>query len=148
MTDLDLNLKLKLKLAMTEAETVKDVKLDRFTIDDFIDQVRYSDDTYVRIPLLVTSEPSRIAYLLCWNRFQSSGIHDHPDGGCLVKVLKGKLHETTVDSIKLLRTGYTTYQSPGVKGRHSMRSSKYRSVSLHIYEPADYKPKFYPSFQA
>lgn len=141
-------MKHELKLKLQNSKTIKDINLDQFTVDDFYEHIQFPEQGYNRIPLVVTTSPypSRIAYLLCWNRFQSSGIHDHPEGGCLVKVLQGRLHEETADGTTLLRVGGISYQGPGVKGLHCIRSSKYRSISLHIYEPADYKPTPHSSF--
>jgi predicted metal-dependent enzyme (double-stranded beta helix superfamily) len=89
--------------------------------------------------------------LICWNHNQQSGIHDHPDNGCILTILEGSLVEEVYRKInnKLvmiksnnISKGNISYQI-GSYGLHNIVNSKDRSVSLHIYSPPNYKPIFH-----
>ena len=65
--------------------------LDNYDGYDFFKHLNFSDKTHTRTKLFSNDLIDII--LICWNTNQSSGIHDHPESGCLMKVLKGKLTE-------------------------------------------------------
>lgn len=89
-------------------------------------------------------------HIISWNTNQKSNIHDHPDNGCLFKLLDGQLTEYLYDTqLKLLQTkclgkGDISYIQ-GKQGLHSITNSTLDNiaVSLHIYSPPNYKPLFY-----
>ena len=54
-------------------------------------------------------------FVITWNTNQASKIHDHPEKGCILKVLLGEIHEkrykkdNNKDNNKLIFTGETTF---------------------------------------
>ena len=54
----------------------------------------------ISINLIFRNEKYEI-YLICWNKKQISKIHDHPENGCILKVLKGELIEYRYDTKKI-----------------------------------------------
>jgi cysteine dioxygenase len=87
--------------------------------------------------------------VICWNVKQQSGIHDHPENGCLLKMLNGNLTECLYDkSLTLTHTNYLTKNDityrQGKHGLHNIKNEHSEpAISLHIYSPPNYKPNFY-----
>lgn len=91
--------------------------------------------------------------ILCWHTGQESKIHDHPENGCIVKVLQGELEEECyaktdkefkLTSVNKLQENDVSYQK-GETGLHNIKnnSTKIHAITLHIYSPPNYCPKFY-----
>nr|QBK85258.1 MAG: cysteine dioxygenase type I [Iridovirus LCIVAC01] len=85
-----------------------------------------------------------------WPAKSSIGFHDHPINGCIFKMLEGSLEESILYASSDLVSNSTVKVEDGVKyisndiGYHSIRNpSENRSVSLHIYCPGYYIPKFF-----
>ena len=110
-----------------------------FCKDGYTRNVAYRDD---KIEILI----------LCWSGLKESGVHDHPENGCIVRLLKGKLIEKIykMDDGKLkfvnentINKNSTSYQE-GKKGLHSIGNPYNKcAVTIHVYSPPFYKPKFY-----
>jgi len=138
----------KLTRVLNTKVEIRDLDLDYFGIEHFQTLVRFSKERYQRVQLCECSETDRSAYLICWAPNQESGIHDHPDGGCLVKVLSGTLEEITPLEGKTIHPGQYSYQC-GKTGLHNIvNHGPQDAVTLHIYAPTKYTPKFYKSFRA
>jgi cysteine dioxygenase len=81
--------------------------------------------------------------ILSWLPGQKTSIHYHPNNGCLMKILKGQLHETKFTNNAVIEEIYkqndTSYIHNDI-GKHIIyNNSKDLTVSLHIYSP----PNFY-----
>ncbi|CAG2166494.1 unnamed protein product [Oppiella nova] len=99
--------------------------------------------------------------LVCWSEGQGSGIHDHSDAHCFMKMLTGSLHEIrfewpdvkkstqemnnnvkeSTEEMKVLeenvmKTNAVAYINDSI-GLHRVenRSHTYPAVSLHLYIP-------------
>jgi cysteine dioxygenase len=99
---------------------------------------------------------------LCWSEGQGSGIHDHSDAHCFVKLLDGQLKETMFgwpaaddgkgettktsdygDGSSLTEIGVNFYEKNGVTyindsmGLHRVENPSHSepAVSLHLYSP-------------
>jgi len=92
--------------------------------------------------------------ILCWDRGQISGIHDHPDSGCVMAVLEGELKEDSylkmdsqiVHNFSVIGKPGDVFYKKGSTGLHNILNTPDKcSVSLHIYSPPNYNPKFYKS---
>lgn len=91
-------------------------------------------------------------FIITWNVNAESKVHNHPDEGCILKVLKGKLKEeiyenkdnsTEYISEKILKKGDVGFQISN-KYLHKIKNeSKNYTVSLHIYSPPNFKIKYY-----
>jgi cysteine dioxygenase len=127
--------------------------LKNYSGSDWKQYTKFCENGYTRN--LVFRNKRFEILVLCWNKNQKSGIHNHPNGGCLVKLLKGfqliehsyKLEKD--NKIKWLnshniRVGDISYQQ-GSSGLHNIvnPSKKHCAVTLHVYCPPNYKPDFF-----
>lgn len=88
-------------------------------------------------------------YVLSWKPGQKSGIHNHSEYGCLMKVLDGSLQENIYSNqldlldIRDYSKNEVTYIDNSI-GYHSIENPCYKnSVSLHIYSPCFHKTEFF-----
>lgn len=112
--------------------------------------IKYDNDRYQRI--LLWNNSLIDIYLICWKEGQSSPIHDHPDNGCILRVMAGQLEESLYSSnnglISALSDVPSVYRVDsisfivGKKGLHSIRPLE-DSVTLHIYSPSNYVANTY-----
>jgi hypothetical protein len=121
--------------------------LRQFTITD-----RTEIENFIKNPetnhVLVQNDQIKIV-LIRWQPGDESKIHGHADGGCVFKVLHGKIVEKRFSSgrtQRLLAEG--TYQKDNIAyiddiiGLHSV-GNPYSSpaITLHMYTPGNYKLK-------
>lgn len=119
--------------------------------EDWKEYKQYCDYGYKRN---MVHKGERVEILIiCWKIGQYAAIHDHPKNGCILKILKGKLTEKkykmTEDKELIcykeqtLKRDEYSYQE-GEEGLHEMKNEGEECViSLHIYSPVNYTPKFY-----
>ena len=122
------------------------ILMQNINYEDVKNYVKYNKESYQRIPL--ANDSKRSIYLLCWSPKQHSLVHDHPDSGCIFKVLKGNLHEITyqnenIETISLSVNDYA-YRY-GNKVLHKVVNSDDYAVTLHVY-PTGYTPNYYSDF--
>lgn len=85
--------------------------------------------------------------LLKWYPYYESTIHDHPDNGCLFKLLQGELIEKRYDkSLNLIDTNNLNknsinYIDNNLFYHKIINNSDFISYSLHIYSPPNYQMK-------
>ena len=98
--------------------------------------------------ILVDKNKDFDMYIITWNKYQESLIHDHSKNGCIYKVLKGTILEKQYDidlklnSTKLINQNETAYIDNTI-GYHKMINATDKVVvSLHIYSPSDYKTNY------
>lgn len=86
--------------------------------------------------------------ILCWSEGQGSGIHDHANAHCFVKILEGELKETrfewpkcegqemTVKQVTVNKRNQVAYMCDEF-GLHRMENPSHsnKAVSMHIYCP-------------
>ena len=90
--------------------------------------------------------------LIKWNPESKTSIHDHPQKGCSIFLLKGNLKEEIFKNNKFLYKKKENYLTNFLDGsyidnkiglhRVSNLSNK-NSWSLHIYEPKGHKTTYY-----
>ena len=89
--------------------------------------------------------------VLCWKSGQGCLPHDHPENGCLLTIVKGKLKENTYTyngskqftQKTILYKGMIGYKE-GKNMLHSVfNHTNLRAVSIHLYSPPEYQPVFY-----
>jgi hypothetical protein len=85
--------------------------------------------------------------LIDWMERSSTRIHDHPDKGCIVKILDGiLLEETYLNNLSLIKFEYLKKNNIGYKISnkilHKLTCQK-KALSLHIYIPGQYKANYY-----
>ena len=74
-----------------------------------------------------------------------SYIHDHPEGGCILKVLQGELieHKYDTKNLELLEVlnhnkGSIGYIDNTIAYHRVGNDSKEKAISLHIYSPPEF----------
>lgn len=109
-------------------------------------RMRFTSACYNKI-LLYTCEQYEV-YLICWLAGQETLVHDHPDGGCLMRVVSGKLiedtyHAATAAKIQATMLGPMMHTfRHGKNIVHRIRAVE-DSVSLHVYLPPGYVATIY-----
>ena len=124
--------------------------LDDYNDIDWIELCSFNDDKYTRISVLSNDDIEVV--LICWNNNQESDIHDHPENGCLLKVLNGSIKEELYDN----NNGILNFKSEDIRGcgnisyiegtatlHNVINILDDKTVTLHVYSPPNYTPKFY-----
>jgi cysteine dioxygenase len=118
--------------------------LEKYSGNDWKKYEKYCDIKYAR-NIILQNENVEIL-LICWKKGQKSCIHDHPERGCLMKVLKGSLVEDVYvsenNNLKFVSSNILKTNNIGYKiGKthvHAIFSPNEDTVSLHIYSPPKY----------
>jgi cysteine dioxygenase len=77
-------------------------------------------------------------FVVCWFPNQETKIHNHPEGGCLLKILEGNINEELYDKNFVLQENNNLVMSDvryidDSIGIHKMKNNKENTISLHIY---------------
>ena len=98
--------------------------------------------TKIRIPF-----PILDVYYFQWNNLIKPQIHDHPSGGCIMFLFKGKIIEELYNyRIQNIKT--SEYRSPNLsyihnqKGYHSINAMG-NAKSIHFYYPKGHTTNFF-----
>ena len=91
------------------------------------------------------------AYLIIWYNDGYSPIHNHPERGCIFKVLAGSIREIRYSKNRFVELSDSTIQKGDCSYIHdntALHKVKNReicslSISLHIYSPRGYTPQTY-----
>lgn len=139
----------KISEKISQGEKLRDMKtiLESYDGDCWNKYTYFCGEKYVRNE--VYKDDNIEVYLLCWNKNQSSGIHNHPENGCILKLIDGSLTEdiyVMTDKMTLTKTtkmkpGDTSYLE-GKNGLHDVKNNVDESISLHIYPP-NYVPEYF-----
>jgi len=91
-------------------------------------------------------------YIITWISGASTKIHDHPEKGCLIKVLQGELTETeyirddiniTYKNINKLKEDDISFQISNTVLHKINNNMSDISVSLHIYSKPNFMITYY-----
>jgi cysteine dioxygenase len=89
--------------------------------------------------------------IIAWNPHKESGVHNHPDRGCLLRIMRGTLIEKIfslqkdLECIKehILSDNMISYQE-GKNGIHNIQNATDEIIiSIHIYSPPNFKTEFF-----
>ena len=104
---------------------------------------KFSTSQYQRLQIISAKEYEIM--LLCWDKHQASAMHDHPRGGCIMKILQGVLIEDRYNSKTLehlnrvaLGVNATSYIHNSIAIHKINNDTSEPAVSIHVYAPADY----------
>lgn len=103
--------------------------------------IKYSDTRRK----IIYSNPKYELILLRWHPYYESKIHNHPENGCLFKLLQGELIEKKYDkSLNLIKTknlnnDSINYIDNSLCYHKIINNSDFLSYSLHIYSPPNFK---------
>ena len=110
------------------------------------DSIMFHSEKYNKINLLSTDKYD--VFLICWKAGQATNIHDHPSGGCLMKIISGTLLEENYRST----TGEFLYPRTLFAGNYAFKTGDLvvhritameDTVSLHVYYPGGYVANIY-----
>ena len=88
-------------------------------------------------------------YIIAWPVNSVSGVHDHAPGGCILKILDGKLEETIYSKqFEVIQTSQISTDEVSFMineiGYHNIKNiSDDISVSLHVYNPGSYRTVYF-----
>jgi hypothetical protein len=114
--------------------------------DDWKDYVMFSDNTYQRNKILQNNIAELV--VISWKENQKTVIHDHPEGGCILKIVSGSLLEDSYLENEKIWLNTKCLESQDVAfsiGKQILHQIKALSdcVSIHIYSPPNYIPNVY-----
>ena len=122
--------------------------ISNYQLIDYKDYIKYSEEKYNKVYLHTCDKYDLV--LICWKNGQATQIHDHPDYCCILKVLEGCLFEEEYinnnNKIDLYNNNILKANSIANKKRDKILHRIIpleNSVSLHLYVPGSYKPKYY-----
>lgn len=114
---------------------------------ELIDNNKFIEKKYTRDKLIYMK--NAVIYLIYWAKDSYSPPHNHPEGGCILKLLSGTLCETMYNLVdnKAVQTNdkqILTKDSIGIKYGNELHSimALENTVSIHMYFPGDYAPTF------
>jgi cysteine dioxygenase len=123
--------------------------LSSYSGDDWKEYESYHPNHYSRNRVHMNE---RIELLvLCWEIGQGCPVHDHPENGCLVRVMQGEVTENIYRleekpvflSSSVLPTNGIAYKESTQILHEIINHSGRRAASIHIYAPPDYKPRYF-----
>jgi cysteine dioxygenase len=104
--------------------------------NDWKKYVNFEENKYFRNSIFKNDNIEIV--IISWNNSQYSGFHNHPEYGCILKVLDGEIIEqTTINNIyhnNILKKNSIGFQQ-GKFGIHNIINKNNKSVSLHVYSP-------------
>lgn len=123
--------------------------LDWINIMTRIKKENYNENKYCKI--LINKNKDFDMYLIVWLTNAKSPIHDHPTGGCVVKILSGNLienlyHNVNDQAVFVSETQLKENQIAIKHGKeylHQIINPSIKAISLHVYFPPDYKQNIY-----
>ena len=141
--------------SLTNKKQLKDFEhlLEEYTEEDYYDYLSIKDfinnNNYKRVKIEELSNDVFEFVLIIWKPNAKTKIHDHPNKGCLLKVLEGSLDEELFDNelnnlafYKLNKNETSYIESNTILHSISNNTNNY-AVSLHIYSPSNYKTNYY-----
>jgi len=122
--------------------------LKKYNGTDWKTKVVFTENKYNRIKLF--SNKNFEVYLICWLENQESRIHNHPEQGCVLKLLEGSLEEQLFfkedENLRKYREKNillnTVSYTHDIFGFHKIKANE-NSVSIHVYSPPDFAPTFF-----
>jgi cysteine dioxygenase len=113
-----------------------------------IEKYKYNENNYCRIKLEEFSNNDIEFILILWKPNSETRIHDHPEKGCLMKVLNGSLTEIIYNNNKekIKENKLNSLNSSYIEGDkyiHKIINNNVNSISLHIYSPPNHISKKY-----
>ena len=147
------DLGIKITNRITNCELLKDTTdtLLSYVGDDFKRYVKInSTEPYTKTQLFVNDILEIV--LIVWTPNRSSKTHDHPTGGCILRIMEGYLMENVYVkqnnqinyvNTKQLNKNQVGYQI-GDQYLHNIDNpSNDYSISLHVYSPPNFKINYY-----
>lgn len=128
-------------------ENVKNT-LSKYNGDDWKKFIKINNNSYNRYVYFSSDEFDLI--IITWSSGNKCKIHNHPENGCFVRIMDGNISEEHYDTKTLKKTKENKYQKGDIMyiddtiSYHRMCNiSDQPCITLHIYSPGNYIPKFF-----
>ena len=114
---------------------------------DWKKYIKLNEETYNKT--FINGNEDFDMYIITWNKYQESKIHDHSKNGCIYKILKGHLNEEAYDKnlkiigIRSLFKNNIGYINDYFQLHKMINHSNSIAVSLHIYSPSNHQTVYY-----
>lgn len=119
---------------------------------DWVTHINFDSNMYSKSTVFI-NDIIEIA-VISWDTKQSSLIHDHPDNGCLLKVMFGEITENKYYFDKTEEIQKLVYINSEIHLINSISyisgkdivhniSTENRAITLHIYSPSNYIQNFF-----
>ena len=121
--------------------------VNSYDSNDWIQYSSVTTDNYNKV--LVDKDDNFDIYIITWNKYQKSPIHDHSKNGCIYKVLQGSIIEEHYDNNlklqnnKLICKNITGYIDNTIGYHKMINNTNEVVVTLHLYSPSDYKTNYF-----
>jgi cysteine dioxygenase len=122
--------------------------LEKYNNNDWKHYVQFNKTTYQKN--LVFRNKNYEIFIVCWDKYQKSRVHDHSKNGCILKILDGQLTEykynpktLKLEEINNLPINQISYIDNTTGYHKIMNDNKFKTISLHIYSPPKYKANIY-----
>jgi len=118
--------------------------LKKYLSLDYKNYVIFCQENYKKN--LFYSDNNLEAFIVCWEPYQETKIHNHSDNGCILKILEGDMTEILYNkNLKILTKNILPknnirYIDNNI-GYHKMINGNEKTISLHIYSPQNFIPK-------
>ena len=128
------------------SEKIKEC-INNYTYNNEFNQLLCNSNTQKKIKIFENDLFD--VYIIIWNIYERSNIHNHAENGCWLKVLKGTLEENLYDSDLNYVTRKTVHNNDAsfIKnniGYHNIINiGNEKALTLHIYSPKDHKTIYY-----
>lgn len=122
--------------------------IKNFNFKPLINKCNFCKGKYTKDLIYQCSDFS--LYLIYWPVNSYSPPHNHPDGGCILKILEGEIVEKNYkleedNKAFYLNERTLTKDMVGIKYGNQLHSMtpEVDTVSAHIYFPGDYAPDYF-----
>ena len=118
--------------------------LKSYNSNDYQNYVNFCKKNYRKN--LFYSNKNLEAFIVCWEPYQETKIHNHSQNGCILKILEGNMNEILYNkqliniNENILTKNNIRYIDDNI-GYHKMVNGDSRTISLHIYSPPNFIPK-------
>jgi cysteine dioxygenase len=128
-----------------DSPTISDI-MQQYDGSDWHDHVEFSSTKYNKKVVLKNDVAELM--IISWETGQQTLVHDHPENGCILKVVQGDLIENRYSKDAEIWLNTTVLGENDVsfsKGKEIVHqiTSICRSVSIHIYSPPNYVCAYY-----
>ena len=124
--------------------------IEKYTGNDWKNYVLNCENSYIRC--VVKQHELLDIYIISWSPNCESQIHDHPDNGCILKILDGELQEDeyinennciSFSKTNILKEGLIGFKSKNKILHKIINKENKVTVSLHLYSKGGYKSVSY-----
>ena len=130
--------------------------LQQYCGDDWKQYIARINENLQYTKILIDSNELFELYVIIWKPFCMSQIHDHPEQGCVMKIVQGCLIEDIYTNLnnnhaKLIQRNYLNINGLASKSSnkilHKITNNDLISVSIHIYFPPKYQFNIYKEYK-